>query len=107
MYGKGVGRVHVKYKNRYGRVRSYHAQYEGVVPWIQRRHQDTDSESQREQFEGYMREVPCPECGGARLKPFSIGVTIADHTIADLCAHVDRATRPPPSRRSSCPSATA
>ena len=86
LYGKGVGRVHVKYKNRYGRVRSYHAQFEGVVPWIQRRHQDTDSESQREQFEGYMREVPCPECGGARLKPFSLGVTIADHTIADLCA---------------------
>jgi excinuclease ABC subunit A len=86
LYGKGVGRVHVKYKNRYGRVRSYHAQFEGVVPWIQRRHQDTDSDSQREQFEGYMREVPCPECGGARLKPFSLGVTIAGHTIADLCA---------------------
>ena len=86
LHGKGVGRVHVKYKNRYGRVRSYHAQYEGVVPWIQRRHQDTESEGQREQFEGYMREVPCPECGGARLKPFSLGVTIAGHTIADLCA---------------------
>jgi excinuclease ABC subunit A len=86
LYGKGVGRVHVKYKNRYGRVRSYNAQYEGVVPWIQRRHQDTESEGQREQFEGYMREVPCPECGGARLKPFSLGVTVAGHTIADLCA---------------------
>src|SRR3954453_8323110 len=86
LHGKGVGRVHVRYKNRYGRVRSYHAQYEGVVPWIQRRHQDTESEGQREQFEGYMREVPCPECGGARLKPFSLGVTIAGHTIADLCA---------------------
>jgi excinuclease ABC subunit A len=86
LHGKGVGRVHVKYKNRYGRVRSYHAQYEGVVPWIQRRHQDTDSEGAREQFEGYMREVPCPECGGARLKPFSLGVTVGGHNIADICA---------------------
>ena len=76
------------------------------MPWIQRRHQDTESDSQREQFEGYMREVPCPECGGARLKPFSLGVTIAGHTIADLCAHVDPRRGRAPSRRSSCPSAT-
>ena len=75
--GKGVGRVHVRYKNRYGRTRSYNAEYEGVVPWITRRHGDTDSDSAREQFEGYMREVPCPACKGARLKPFTLGVTIA------------------------------
>jgi excinuclease ABC subunit A len=84
LYGTGAGRVHVRYKNRYGRQRSYHAQYEGVVPYLQRRHTDSESDSQREQIEGYMREVPCPDCGGARLKPLSLGVTIDDYTIADV-----------------------
>ncbi len=84
--GEGVGRVNVRYQNRYGRTRSYTATYEGVVPWISRRHQDTDSEAQREQFEGYMRLVPCPACDGARLRPFSLGVTIDGRTIADLCS---------------------
>ncbi len=84
--GKGVGRVEVRYQNRYGRTRTYHAAYEGVIPWLQRRHTDTDSESQREQFEGYMREVPCGECGGYRLKPFTLAVRIDGHNIAELCA---------------------
>jgi excinuclease ABC subunit A len=82
--GTGAGRVHVKYKNRYGRQRSYHAQYEGVVPYLQRRHVDSESDSQREQIEGYMREVPCPDCGGARLKPLSLGVTIDGYAISDV-----------------------
>jgi excinuclease ABC subunit A len=85
LFGTGAGRVHVKYKNRYGRQRSYHAQYEGVVPFLQRRHTDSESDSQREQIEGYMREVPCPECGGARLKPLSLGVTIDGFNINDVC----------------------
>ena len=84
LHGKGAGRVKVRYKNRYGRQRSYEARFEGVVPWLQRRHADAESDSQREQVEGYMREVPCPECGGARLKPFSLGVTVGDHSLADL-----------------------
>ena len=84
LYGTGAGRVHVKYKNRYGRQRSYHAQYEGVVPYLQRRHVDSESDSQREQIEGYMREVPCPDCGGARLKPLSLGVTIDGYAISDV-----------------------
>ena len=70
LFGTGAsGRVQVRYKNRYGRQRSYDAKYEGVVPWLQRRHSDAESDSTREQIEGYMREVPCPDCGGARLKP--------------------------------------
>ncbi|MCU0311250.1 MAG: excinuclease ABC subunit UvrA [Acidimicrobiales bacterium] len=86
LFGTGAsgGRIKVQYRNRYGRNRSYEAKYEGVVPWLQRRHADAESDSQREQVEGYMREVPCPECGGARLKPFSLGVTIGGHTIDDL-----------------------
>ncbi|HEU5152619.1 MAG TPA: excinuclease ABC subunit UvrA [Iamia sp.] len=82
--GKGVGRVEVRYKNRYGRVRTYKAAYEGVIPWLQRRHSDTESDSQREQFEGYMREVPCPECDGARFNPFTVAVTVGGRNIAEL-----------------------
>jgi excinuclease ABC subunit A len=86
LHGKGAGRVKVRYKNRYGRQRSYDARFEGVVTWLQRRHADAESDAQRDQAEGYMREVPCPECGGARLKPFSLGVTVDGHSIADLGA---------------------
>ena len=66
-------RCRSRYKNRYGRVRSYTATYEGVVPYLQRRHSESESDSAREQIEGYMREVPCPACGGARLKPAAAG----------------------------------
>jgi excinuclease ABC subunit A len=86
LYGKGVPRVHVTYKNRYGRTRSYNAHYEGVVPYLQRRHTESESDSQREQIEGYMREVACATCGGARLKPLSLGVTIDGHSIHDICS---------------------
>ena len=86
LFGAGADRVHVKYKNRYGRTRSYHAQYEGVVPYLQRRHTDAESDTQREQIEGYMREVPCHDCAGARLQPLSLGVTIDGLNIHDLCS---------------------
>ena len=56
--------IYVKYKNRYGRTRSYWTTYEGVVPVVERRHVETDSESQRERLEEFMREVPCRACGG-------------------------------------------
>ena len=52
--------VHVRYRNRYGRERSYYTGFEGVIPWIERRHSETDSDWTRERYEGYMREVPCP-----------------------------------------------
>jgi excinuclease ABC subunit A len=86
---RGTGateRVQVRYKNRYGRQRSYDAKYEGLVPWLQRRHSDAESDSAREQVEGYMREVNCPDCEGSRLRPFTLGVTIDGHSIADICA---------------------
>jgi excinuclease ABC subunit A len=84
LHGVGAGKVDVTYKNRYGRARHYTATYEGVVPWLQRRHADAESDSQREQVESYMREVPCPTCEGARLKPLSLGVTIDGHSIDSL-----------------------
>jgi len=78
--------VHVRYRNRYGRQRSYYTVYEGVVPYIKRRHEESESDSARERFEGYMREIPCPVCEGTRLKPLSLSVTIADHSIAQIAA---------------------
>ncbi len=78
--------VHVRYKNRYGRERSYYASYEGVVPWLERRHAETDSDWSREKYEGYMREVDCPTCGGTRLKPEILAVTVAGRSIAEICA---------------------
>ena len=86
LYGAGTRRVHVQYRNRYGTLRSYDTQFEGVVPWLQRRHSEADSDWVREQVEGYMREVPCPECGGSRLRPESLAVKIGGRSIAELSA---------------------
>ena len=85
LYGSGSSQVHLHYKNRYGRTRSYYTNYEGVVTYLQRRHGEAESDSMREQIEGYMREVPCSECGGARLKPASLAVTIAGRSIFEVC----------------------
>src|SRR3954453_18714290 len=68
--------VHVRYRNRYGRERSYYANYEGVIPFLERRQEQTESDYMREKYEGYMREVPCPACDGTRLKPEILAVTL-------------------------------
>jgi excinuclease ABC subunit A len=78
--------VHVSYRNRYGRLRSYYTTYEGVIPYVQRRHSEAESDSSRERFEGYMREIPCHSCQGRRLKPVVLGVTVNDRSIADVAA---------------------
>jgi len=78
--------VHVRYKNRYGRERSYYTNFEGVIPYIERRHSEAESDSSRERFAGFMREVPCPTCRGTRLKPISLAVTVDGRSIADVCA---------------------
>ncbi len=77
-------KVQVSYRNRYGTTRRYETAYEGVIPWLQRRHSEAESDYQREQIEGYMREVPCAACGGARLKPESLAVTVGGRNIAEL-----------------------
>ena len=77
--------VHVKYKNRYGRVRSYSTGFEGVIPFIERRHGETDSDYSREKYEAYMRETPCPVCKGTRLKPEVLAVTLDGKNIAEIC----------------------
>ncbi len=84
LYG-AKGKVTVRYKNRYGRSRQYETEYEGVIPWLKRRHADTESDWSREAMESYMREVPCPTCGGARLKPSSLAVKIGGKSISEVC----------------------
>ncbi|MCW2855676.1 MAG: Excinuclease subunit [Marmoricola sp.] len=84
-------KVHVKHTNRYGRERSYYTNFEGVRPYIERRHREAESDTSRERFEGFMREVPCPACEGSRLKPVSMSVTLGDRdaggkNIAEVCA---------------------
>jgi excinuclease ABC subunit A len=79
-------KVHVVTTNRYGRQRAYYAEFEGVRTYVERRHAEAESDTSRERFEGFMREVPCPTCHGSRLKPVSLAVTIGDKSIAEVCA---------------------
>ena len=79
------GAMVVKFRNRFGKVRQFSSQYEGVVNWIKRRHEDSESDWTREQFESYMREVPCHECKGARLKPSTLAVKVNDRNISEGC----------------------
>jgi excinuclease ABC subunit A len=76
--------IYVRYRNRYGRQRAYWTTYEGLIPTIERRHAETDSDHARWRWEQYMREVPCRSCKGARLKPESLAVTVAALNIAEL-----------------------
>ena len=83
--------VHVRYRNRYGRERSYYANFEGVIPFLERRLDATDSDYAREKYEGYMRDVPCPVCKGARLRPEVLAVTLThreqgERSIAEVSA---------------------
>jgi excinuclease ABC subunit A len=79
-------KVHVVTTNRYGRQRAYYAQFEGVRTYVERRHHEAESDTSRERFEGFMREVPCPACNGSRLKPVSLAVTMGGKSIAEVCA---------------------
>jgi excinuclease ABC subunit A len=85
LHGYG-DQVHVRYKNRYGRERSYYTNFEGAIPYISRRHSEAESDSSRERFAGFMRQVPCPSCHGTRLKPLTLAVTMDGRSIAEYCA---------------------
>jgi excinuclease ABC subunit A len=90
--------VHITYKNRYGRQRSYWTTYEGVIPVLERRYGEAESDGQRERLEQFMREVPCRTCKGARLKPESLAVAVGGiniweftrRAICDELAFLDR-----------------
>ncbi|HEX78262.1 MAG TPA: excinuclease ABC subunit UvrA [Dehalococcoidia bacterium] len=74
----------IRYRNRFGRIREYHSAYEGVIPNLERRYKDTESEYIRSEIERYMASTPCPACGGKRLKPESLAVTIDDKNIIQV-----------------------
>jgi len=83
LYGSDVT-VNVRYRNRYGRIRTYDTTYEGVVPVIERRHIESESDTQRDRLEQYMREIPCRGCEGLRLKPETLAVSVGGMSIAEL-----------------------
>ncbi|MGC5346747.1 excinuclease ABC subunit UvrA [Streptomyces sp. DT171] len=86
LYGHKI-QTEVRYRNRYGRERAYTTPaFEGAVQFVKRRHSEAESDSSRERFEGYMREVPCPTCEGTRLKPIVLAVTVMDRSIAQVSA---------------------
>ncbi len=78
-------KVHVKYRNRWGRERQYSTGFEGVISFIERRHSETESDWSKDRYEAYMREVPCPVCDGQRLKPEVLAVRVGGKSIAELC----------------------
>jgi excinuclease ABC subunit A len=84
--GTGEERHQVTYTNRFGRRRSYKVRFEGIVNQLQRRYEETDSEKNRERIESYMAEQPCPDCGGARLRPESLAVKVGGLSIAEYSA---------------------
>jgi excinuclease ABC subunit A len=84
--GGGDESYTIRYENRFGRQRSYDAAYEGVLPWIERRYADSESDSARASYQQYMREIPCSRCHGGRLNEISLAVTISGTNIAELSA---------------------
>ncbi len=86
LQGASKKKIEVRYKNRYGRTRNYMTKFEGVVHYLRRRHSETDSDAQRDQIEGYMRQVNCPTCDGARLAPFPLACTVDGYSIFDICS---------------------
>ncbi|HUX47963.1 MAG TPA: excinuclease ABC subunit UvrA [Dehalococcoidia bacterium] len=84
LYGDGGEPVPATYEDRYGRMRQYYANFEGVIPYLERRYKETDSDSVRADIERYMSSNPCPACQGKRLKPESLAVTIVGKNIMDV-----------------------
>ena len=76
--------VRVKWKNRYGREIAYSSGFEGVVPYIERQYLQAETDVQRARWAEYLREVPCSECNGARLKPEVLAVKVNDKSISDI-----------------------
>lgn len=76
--------VKVKFRNRWGRMRTYSSGFEGAIPWVKRKREETESEVMRARYEGYMRQVPCSTCHGDRLKPEVLAVKIGELNIAQL-----------------------
>ena len=79
--------VTVKWKNRYGREMKYSTGFEGVIPYMERKYLEAETDTQRQRVAEYLREIPCPVCEGKRLKPEVLAVTVNGHSISDICAY--------------------
>jgi len=86
LHGVEGDKVSVKFRNRYGRTRTYSARYEGVIPYLKRRHAEAETDSAREAVEGYMRQVACATCDGARLNAYALAVTVGNMNMHELSA---------------------
>jgi excinuclease ABC subunit A len=84
LYGTGSTPITVRYTNQHGRTRTYNTTYEGVIPNLERRYKETDSDWARSEIERYMAATPCPVCKGKRLKPETLAVTVDDRSIVDV-----------------------
>ena len=106
LYGTGDEQVHLSTATASDANASFHTHYEGMVPWLQRRHGEAESDSCASRSRGIMREVPCPSCGGARLKPESLAVTVGGRSIHELCTLSVGARGPRSAVASSSPNAS-
>ena len=86
LYGVDARSVPVKYRNRYGKVRTYETSFAGIVDWLERKRNDAEGDWSREQAEQFMREVECTTCEGRRLRPEILAVTVNERSIADVSA---------------------
>jgi excinuclease ABC subunit A len=84
LYGSGQERVRVQHKSKSGRTHEFDVHFEGVIPHLMRRYNETDSDAFKQEIESYMMNRPCPACHGARLKPESLAVTVAGRSIVDV-----------------------
>jgi excinuclease ABC subunit A len=84
LYGTGSTRIPMSYRNYEGRMRHYTASFPGILAHLQRRHAETESEMVRQKIEEYMSDRVCPECGGTRLKPTSLAVTVGERNIHEF-----------------------
>jgi excinuclease ABC subunit A len=86
LYGGGWERVPITYRRRQGGWRSYETTYEGIIPNLKRRYEETASDYMRGKIESYMAHRPCPACRGTRLKPASLAITVAGKNVAEVTA---------------------
>ena len=77
--------VTVKWKNRYGREMKYSTGFEGVIPYMERKYLEAETDTQRQRVAEYLREIPCPVCHGKRLKPEVLAVLVDERSISDIC----------------------
>lgn len=86
LHGAGSEKFRFHYNNMFGEYKEYNVAFEGVLPMLKRRYQETESEEMRESYADYMTEIPCPACHGARLKPETLAITVGGLNIAELTA---------------------